>query len=159
MLDRDKEYYDRYQDSLVQIDLKKKEIEDMRIKFNTEIDEKKLRIAFLNNEKHELNNKVRIYNLIKINQLESDLKDFLSQHENSKKDFIEFHTQIKIMKQSIQQKNENILMLTEETEIWKNELRKEKLSHFNTQQTVEALEIKLQKLKAEKLHHVNSTLY
>jgi hypothetical protein len=45
---------------------KKKEIEDMRTKFSQEAEEKKLKIAFLNNEKHELYMKVvnKNYNFI-----------------------------------------------------------------------------------------------
>lgn len=127
-----------------QIEQKKREIEDLRIKFNQESEEKKLKIAYLNNEKHELNQK--------INVLEKELREFKDIFENSKKEYIEFHTQIKILKQGLQERNENINMLTEEVETWMSELYKERLSHYNTQQTVTALEIKLQSVRKDKPH-------
>lgn len=35
-------------------------MDEMKIKFNQELEERKLRVAYLNNEKHELNLKVII---------------------------------------------------------------------------------------------------
>ena len=96
LLDKDKEYYHKYLECLDKLEIKKKEMEEMRIKFNQEAEERKLRIAYLNNEKHELNHK--------INKTEKELEEFKDIFENSKKGEIEFHTQIKILKQNIQEK-------------------------------------------------------
>jgi len=66
-------------------------------------------------------------------------------------EFIEYQTQIKILKQSIDSKKENIEMLSNEVEAWMLDLHKERVSHYNSQQNVSALEFKLQKMKNEKI--------
>ena len=82
---------------------------------------------------------------------------FKDVHENSKKEYIDFYTQIKMLKQLIEQKEENIMMLTEEVDTWKSEILKEREFHYNTQQTVTALEIKIQGIRNEKITQLNST--
>jgi chromosome segregation ATPase len=57
-LDKDKEYYNKYTDCVSKFEQKKREIEEIRVRFNQDVEDRKLRIAFLNNEKHELNSKV-----------------------------------------------------------------------------------------------------
>ena len=68
--------------------------------------------------------------------MEKSLKDYRSEFENSKKEYLEYHTQIKILKQVVQEKNENITMQMNELEGWmvlydksKKDL-KEKNSHI-----------------------------
>jgi hypothetical protein len=126
-----------------QMDVRKKEIEEMRMKYNEGTDEKKLKIAYLNNEKHELE--------IKIRNLENDQIELKKQFDESKKEFIDFHTQIKILRQTLEEKKENIVMLTEEVEIWRNEYSKEVQNHNYTQQIVTSLEMKIQSLVKEKI--------
>ena len=46
------------------------------------------------------------------------MKDYRSEFENSKKEYLEYHTQIKILKQVVQEKNENITMQMNELEGW-----------------------------------------
>lgn len=58
LLDKDKEYFNKYNESLELINTKKKEMDEMRAKFNQDLEDRKLRIAYLNNEKHELSLKV-----------------------------------------------------------------------------------------------------
>ncbi len=65
-------------------------------------------------------------------------------------EFIEYQTQIKILRESLESKKENILMLTNEVEAWIVELNKERMAHFNSEQNVSALEFKLQSLKNDK---------
>ena len=79
--------------------------------------------------------------------LETELIETKNLFENSKKDYIERHTQLKILKQSLNERNENIEMLSEEVETWMTEYEKEKLNHNNTTQTLAALEIKIAKEK------------
>lgn len=126
-----------------QMEVRKKEIEEMRMKYNEGTDEKKLKIAYLNNEKHELE--------VKIKTLENDQIDLKKQFDLSRKEFIDFHTQIKILRQTLEEKKENIEMLTEEADLWRHEYTKEVQNHNNTQQIVTALEIKIQALVKEKI--------
>jgi len=62
-------------------------------------------------------------------------------------DFIDYQTQIKILRGTLQAKCENIEMLTNEVDAWKLELHKEKIEHYNSLQNVSALEFKLKKIK------------
>ena len=129
------------------MEVKKKEIEEMRMKFNEHIEEKKLKIAYLNNEKHEREVKIKI--------LENELTELKLVFDNSKKEYIEYHTQIKILKQTLEEKKENIYMLTEESDMWRSELDKEIQAHNNTQQTVTALEIKIQTIQRDKTKQIS----
>ncbi len=84
--------------------------------------------------------------------MEKEIKNYQEFSESSKKEHIEYHTQIKILKQSLDEKEENIHMVTEEMNQWMKEYLKERANHFNTQQTVEGLEIKINLIKREKLN-------
>ena len=79
------------------------------------------------------------------------MSDFKSDFEVSKKDNIEHVTQVKILRQIINEKNENIHMLSEEVENWIYQLEMEKKAHFNTTETLTALEIKLHKERTKGL--------
>ena len=117
-------------------------MEEMRVKFNMDLEEKKLKIAYLNNEKYEID--------VKNKSLEKEIEELKKIFDNSKKEYIEFHTQIKILKQTLEEKRENIEMLTEEVDIWRNDYEREVHYHSYTQQTVTALEIKIQTLQKDK---------
>jgi len=65
-------------------------------------------------------------------------------------EFIEYQTQIKILKGSIESKKENNEMLSNEVEAWIMELHKQRIAHYNSEQNVSALEFKLQTIKSEK---------
>lgn len=70
MLDKDKDYLNKYKESLELLELKKKEMEEIRLKLNQEIDDKKLKITQLNIEKHENHLTVNnIYFIIKTNNI------------------------------------------------------------------------------------------
>ena len=47
LLDKDKDSLNKYKESLVLLTLKRKEFEEIRLKLNQEIDEKKLKISQL----------------------------------------------------------------------------------------------------------------
>lgn len=53
LLDKDKDYLNKYKESLELLEQKKKEMEELRLKLNQELDDKKLKITQLNIEKHE----------------------------------------------------------------------------------------------------------
>jgi len=79
--------------------------------------------------------------------MEKEIKNYQDFSESSKKEHIEYHTQIKILKQYLDEKEENIHMVTEEMSQWMNEYLKERTNHSNTQQTVAGLEIKINSMK------------
>lgn len=79
--------------------------------------------------------------------MENELENYKKIFDNSKKEYIEFYTQIKILKQSLLEKNENIQMVTEEVGTWMHELFREKQSHFNSLQIITGYEVKLQTLQ------------
>jgi len=58
LIEKEREFYNKFQESQAIIYQKKKEVEDMRTKFSQEMEEKKIRISFLNNEKNEFIKKV-----------------------------------------------------------------------------------------------------
>ena len=124
----------------------------MRTKFSQEMEEKKIRISFLNNEKNEFIKKVYkfSFSMQQILSMEKELKDYQDTNESSKKEHIEFHTQIKILRQSLTEKEENIQMVTEEVKQWMYEYMKARENNFNSQQTVSALEIKINAMKRER---------
>ena len=65
LLDKDKEYYNKYLDSQDLIEGRKKDMDELRVKFNQDLEEKRLKIAYLKNEKTELQEKVNILSLIR----------------------------------------------------------------------------------------------
>ncbi len=89
--------------------------------------------------------------------MEKEITEYQEQNESTKKEHIEFHTQIKILKQALDEKEENILMCVEEMNQWMVDYMKERDNHYNTQQTVTGLEIKLNIMKKEKMNMSSKT--
>jgi hypothetical protein len=78
------------------------------------------------------------------------LNDIKNVFEHNKKDYIEFNTQIKILKQVIVEKNENVNMLTEEMLTWMTHHHEEKEKRTNFQQQVKVLEERVDVLSKQK---------
>jgi hypothetical protein len=121
---------------------KKREIDEMRLKYNNDLEEKKLKLSYLSNEKYELNQTIKV--------LETQLSTLQKNFDANNKEFINYETQIKILRQSLGEKMENILMLTEESDIWRLAYENEIRDHKNTKELVQTLEIKILSLKKEK---------
>ena len=51
-------------------------------------------------------------------------------------EFIEYQTQIKILKGNLESKAESILMLTNEVEAWMLDLHRERIAHYNSEQNL-----------------------
>lgn len=83
-------------------------------------------------------------------ELEKNLQEARATNKEMSHDFIEYQTQLKILKDKLDSKSENIQMLTNEVEGWVLELHKERIAHYNSEQNVSALEFKLQSIKNEK---------
>jgi uncharacterized protein YeeX (DUF496 family) len=60
LLDKEKEYIVKYRESIKLLDQRKQEIDEMRSKFHQRLEDKNIRIAYLNNEKHELTERVKL---------------------------------------------------------------------------------------------------
>lgn len=106
-----------------ELDIKNKEVEDLKMKLNIECEEKKMKIAYLINDKQELSEDLKEVNdEIKTMQIKLD--------ENNKKD-IEYNTNLKILKNEIKQKTRINEMLQEEVDTLIFNLYKEKKEHFN----------------------------
>jgi hypothetical protein len=114
----------------------------MRLKYNNDSEEKKLKLSYLSNEKYELNQIIKV--------LETKLSTLQKDFDNNNKEFINYETQIKILKQSLEEKMENILMLAEESDIWRLAYENEIKDHKSTKELVQTLEIKILSLKKEK---------
>ena len=66
-----------------------------------------------------VNYKIRFnFDYHQISELEKNIDDYRYEFENSKKEYLEYHTQIKILKQVVKEKNENIYMQLNEVEAW-----------------------------------------
>jgi hypothetical protein len=59
LLDKDKAYYNKYIEGQELLEGRKKDMDELRVKFNQELEEKRLKIAYLKNEKTELQEKVK----------------------------------------------------------------------------------------------------
>ena len=139
LLDKDKKYMYKYLDSLELFESKKKELEEVRLKLNQDIEEKKIKISQITLDKEEI--------LSKNIELQGEIEEINQIRKQTKNDHIDFNTQIKILKQTLKEKDENIEMLANESETWMSELYKERIMHYNAEQNVSALEFKLSSIK------------
>ena len=57
-MDKDKDYYNKYIEGQELLECRKKDMDELRVKFNQDLEEKRLKIAYLKNEKTELQEKV-----------------------------------------------------------------------------------------------------
>ncbi len=129
----------KYSESLELLETKKKELEEVRMKLNQDIEEKKIKIGQITLEKHEIH--------LKNIELQKEIEELNEIQKQTKTEHIEFQTQLKILKQTLQEKDENIEMLANEVESWMSELYKERVLHYNAEQTVSALELKISSIK------------
>ena len=83
-------------------------------------------------------------------ELEKCLTEQKDNNKNMIHYFINYQTQIKILSDNLQAKCENIEMLTNEVDVWKLELHKEKIEHYNSMQNISALELSYKRLKKVK---------
>jgi hypothetical protein len=121
------------------IDEKTKDINEMRSRFHLTLEEKNIKIAYLSNEKHELS--------LQVSKQEKELNDIKNVFELNRKDHIEFHTQIKILKQTLMEKTENVFMLREEVNTWMLMYGNICKDHDEAKKRIYALEEKLDSYK------------
>lgn len=103
---------------------KKKEVEDLRLKLYQEMEEKKLKISYLNNERKEIEHDLNSYN----NEIS---KMNLMFEESIKKEFY-YKAKLRQMNKEIEEKERNIEMSKEEIDRLYDLLMKEKKLHKDT---------------------------
>ncbi len=129
----------KYLESLELLESKKKELEEVRLKLNQDIEEKKIKINYLTLERQEIH--------LKNIELKNEIEELNELQKQTKTKYIEFNTQIKILKQTLKEKDENIEMLSNEVDTWMSDFMKENVLHKNAKCDVSALEFKLSTIK------------
>ena len=151
LLDKNKNYYDKYKNAEKEIDDNKKNNDIMRLKFNKEMQDKNLQIAIEKDKREEL--------LSQLGELNDTIKELKEQKDEQKRQEIEVTAQILKMKIIIEAKNENIMMMNEELEHYMREYNKEKYNHQNTLAALRSLENRIyneEKEKRNKKEDINS---
>lgn len=132
LLNKNKEYYDKFKESEKKVDEKKRQNEEMRFAFNKELHNKVLENAICKDKQYEL--------LEKIEELEKEIAVMKEESENQKRSYVELNAQMKKAQTILNEKNENIMMLNEEMENYYISYEREKSEHFNTIQALNSLE-------------------
>ena len=151
LLDKNKNYYDKYKNAEKEIDDNKKNNDIMRLKFNKEMQDKNLQFAIEKDKREEL--------LSQLGELNDTIKELKEQKDEQKRQEIEVTAQILKMKIIIEAKNENIMMMNEELEYYMREYNKEKYNHQNTLAALRSLENRIyneEKEKRNKKEDINS---
>ena len=132
LLDKNKEFYIKYKETNEMLDNKKKEIEDMKITYNTELKEQFIKNSVNSNEIDLLQSKIK--------ELEKEIKKNEELVDNWRREAIDDKTLIKKLTLLNEQKKENIFMLNEEIDMWLFYYEQEKNEHQKTKFSLEALE-------------------
>ena len=132
LLDKNKNYYNKYKEVEKEIDNNKKNNDLLRIKFNKELNEKNLQFALEKDKREEL--------VSQLEELNDTIKELKEQKEQQKRQEIEITAQILKMKIIIDEKNENLMMMSEELEYFMREYNREKYNHQNTLAVLRSLE-------------------
>lgn len=134
LLDKNKDYYNKYKVAESQINNNKKKTDILRMNFNKELNERNLQVAIEKDKREELMN-----NLEELNEIIKELKD---QKEKQKRQEIESTAQILKLKIINDEKNESLMMMSEELEHYIREYNKEKNNYQKTLSDLRALENK-----------------
>jgi hypothetical protein len=135
LLDKNKDYYNKYKVAESQINNNKKKTDILRMNFNKELNERNLQVAIEKDKREELMN-----NLEELNEIIKELKD---QKEKQKRQEIETTAQILKLRIINDEKNESLMMMSEELEHYIREYNKEKNNYQKTLSDLRALENKL----------------
>ena len=134
LLDKNKDYYNKYKVAESQINNNKKKTDILRMNFNKELNERNLQVAIEKDKREELMN-----NLEELNEIIKELKD---QKEKQKRQEIESTAQILKLRIINDEKNESLMMMSEELEHYIREYNKEKNNYQKTLSDLRALENK-----------------
>lgn len=148
LLDRNKNYYNKFKEVEKEINNSKKNNDLLRIKFNKELHEKNLQCAIEKDKREELLNQ--------LNDLNNTIKELKEQKDQQKRQEIEITAQILKMKIIIDEKNESLMMMSEELEHYMREYNKEKYNYQNTLAVLRALENRIYNEEKEKKNNIES---
>ena len=135
ILDKNKEYFNKYKDTEKEVEDSKKQMEKNKFIFNKKIQEKKIECALEKDIQEDLKKK--------LNDLNKIIDEFKLEKENKKMEDREIQTLLKKLNMNIMEREENILMLNEELEWYILELNKERKSHQITKNDLDVLEKKI----------------
>ena len=135
LLDKNKDYYNKYKDAESQINNSKKKNDILRMNFNKELNERNLQVAIEKDRSEQLMN-----NLEELNDIIKEMKE---QKEKQKREEIEITAQILKLRIINDEKSESLMMMSEELEYYIREYNKEKNNYQRTLSDLRALENKL----------------
>jgi len=135
LLDKNKDYYNKYKDAESQINKSKKKNDILRMNFNKELNERNLQVAIEKDRREQLMN-----NLEELNDIIKEMKE---QKEKQKREEIEITAQILKLRIINDEKSESLMMMSEELEYYIREYNKEKNNYQKTLLDLRALENKL----------------
>ena len=142
LLDKNKEYYNKFKESEKIIEEKNNLNDEMRFAFNKELNERNVQYAIERDKEEEL--------IMKIKDMENYFNQYKKDDEKSKLYEIELQSQIKRLKGINVEKNERIRMMNEELEYFIYLYNKEKKNHTYTYNALQALEKKVLKEKEQR---------
>jgi len=132
LLDKNKNYYNKFKEAEKEITKNKKNNELLRINFNKELKEKNVLYAIEKDQNEEL--------MIKLNELNNIINEFKEQKEKHSRDEIEMTAQMLQLKNMVDEKSEIIMMMSEELEHYMRIYNKEKTKYENTLMALRTLE-------------------
>ena len=135
LLDQNKIYYNKYIDLSKEIGKNRRENEDLKIKFHKELQENNLQILVEKDLREELD--------LKIEKLNNELNEMHEEKNDEKKINVEMQSLIKKLRIEINERDENIMMLNEELEIYIRKYSEEKSKYFTTLKDLKLLENKV----------------
>ena len=142
LLDKNKEYYNKFKESQNLVEEKQRKNDQMRFAYTKELNDKNIQFAIEKDKQNEL--------IVKVNDLEKLILDYHKKDEQYKRHIIELQAQVKKLQMIIDEKIENIYMLNEEFETFYREYNKEKINHQHTFQALQTLENKVIQEKEER---------
>lgn len=148
LLDKNKNYFNKYKEAEKEIIDNKKNNDLMRINFNKELNEKNLQFAIEKDKREEL--------LSRLEELNEAIKDYKEQKEQQKRQEIEITAQVLKMKIIIDEKNENLKMMNEELEHYIREYTRERYNHNNTLAVLRSLENRIYNEEKEKVNKIEN---
>ena len=142
LLEKNKDYYEKFKDTEEKVEEKRKQNEEMRFVFNKELHDKAIENAIMKDKEYELNEKIA--------ELNKEITQLKEENDNKQREFVDISTQIKKLQMNLAQNNERFYMMNEEMEQYMIGLEREKMDHYNTAQALSALENRFYKENEEK---------
>lgn len=132
LLNTNKEYYTKYKATHDMLEMKKKEMEDMRSELISELKDKTIKMAVTSNECQSLQTQMNV--------LEDERQRYIDIIDECRRESINDKTQVKKLNMIIEEKNNIINMLNEDMNMWLQYYDNEKQEHAITMNELHVLE-------------------